>query len=217
MCLGEYYYFDVMEFSDKLELKSMELFMRYGIKSVSMDDIAQTLGVSKKRIYQEVPNKEMLINRLLERYMDQELRAIEQYHESSEDAIHELWLIAKHVMGRLEMIQPVTIFDLKKYFESQWAFSQSLMFEHIYQTMLKNIYRGREEGWYRTDFEEELVSRLYVGNSLLLFDDFIFPSEKYPKQAVYSVMITQFIRSIATPEGLVRLATLSDTKTDPIY
>jgi TetR/AcrR family transcriptional regulator, cholesterol catabolism regulator len=194
-----------VDFSEKLETKSLELFMRYGIKSISMDDIAQALGVSKKRIYQEVPNKEMLINRLLERYMHQEISAIENYNKISEDAIHELWLIATHVLSRLEMIHPVTIYDLKKYFESHWMLSQSLMFDTIYSTMLKNINRGRVEGLYLQEFKPEIVCRIYVGNSLLLFDDFIFPVEEFEKKAVYSTMITQFIRSISTQEGIKRL------------
>lgn len=190
-----------MEFGKKLDCKAMELFMKYGIKSVSMDDLANVLGVSKKTIYNEIENKEALISRLLERYIKDETEQIERIHQESKDAIHELVLIAQHVSNTLDQIQPITIFDLKKYFVSHWEMLLQLVFAHIYEVIIQNVKWGREADLYRMNFDEDIMCRLYVANSMLLFDEFYFPSEKYNKKLVFQEFITQFLFSIISPKG----------------
>jgi TetR/AcrR family transcriptional regulator, cholesterol catabolism regulator len=190
-----------MEFGKKLDCKAMELFMKYGIKSVSMDDLASALGVSKKTIYNEIENKEALISRLLERYIIDETEQIECIHRESKDAVHELVLIAQHVSHTLDQIQPITIFDLKKYFVSHWETLLQLVFAHIYQVIIQNVKWGREADLYRMNFDEDIMCRLYVANSMLLFDEFYFPSDKYNKKRVFQEFITQFLFSIISPEG----------------
>jgi AcrR family transcriptional regulator len=190
-----------MEFGNKLDCKAMELFMKYGIKSVSMDDLAKELGVSKKTIYNEIENKEALISRLLERYISDETEQIQRIHSESKDAIHELVLIAQHVSKTLDHIQPITIFDLKKYFVSHWDMLLQLVFAHIYKVILQNIKRGRKAGIYRKNFDEDIMCRLYVANSMLMFDEFYFPSDQYNKKRVFQEFISQFLFSIISPQG----------------
>jgi AcrR family transcriptional regulator len=191
-----------MSFADKLEIKALELFMRYGIKSVSMDDLAKSLGISKKTIYAEVANKETLLARVMERFLVNEFQRTSFVSQESLNAITELIKVANLASQTLESIQPVIVYDLKKYFPEQWEMMHQLLFEHIYEVMLLNIQRGRQEGLYSEDFNEDIVCRLYVGNVLVLFDEDLFPSQLYSKTLIYKEMIVQYIRSICNQKGI---------------
>lgn len=185
----------------KIYQVALEQFLKYGIRSVSMDDIAQQLGMSKKTIYNEVENKEALVERTLALYAEQKLEVIREINRLKKDAIHEIILVVNHVSFFLNAVSPVLIFDLKKYFNSQWDMIVSLQFEQIYQTLIQNISLGREEGLYRTDFDEDLICRFHVGQVLSIFDDFLFPQDRYAKDLLYKTLMDQFIRSIGTEKG----------------
>ena len=109
-----------MKLDHKICIKVEQLFLRYGIKSVSMDDISRSLGISKKTLYQAVPNKAGLISRVLDRFMQDEYTQILELKEKSNDPIHELVLMAKHMTSILVKMSPVAIHDLKKYYIDQW-------------------------------------------------------------------------------------------------
>jgi TetR/AcrR family transcriptional regulator, cholesterol catabolism regulator len=194
-----------MEFKEKLLSKAVELFMRYGIKSVTMDDLAGALGVSKKTIYNEVSNKEELIDQVTMQYLDNEVCSLEEILKNSKDAIDEMLLIGRHVSKKLEIITPVLIYDLKKYYSSRWEQVEKLHADSIYQVISNNIHRGRQEGLYRDDFDMDIISRLYVGKALLLTEEKLFPDSTYDKKVVVKEMIKYHITSIATQKGNERL------------
>jgi AcrR family transcriptional regulator len=195
-----------MEFRSKLFSKALELFVRYGIKSVTMDDLAAALGVSKKTIYTEVTNKEELIDQVIAHFLTNEMCAFSEIFTQSKDAIEELLFTARHVTQTLELVSPILIYDLKKYFSVQWEQVERSNVDHIYQVISNNIIRGRKEGLYKDDFDTDIVTRMYVGKALLLTEEKLFPSEKYDKKLVVNEMIRYHIRSIATEQGLKALS-----------
>ena len=112
-----------MELREKILLKVTELFMRYGVKSISMDDISSQLGISKKTLYQFVDNKKDLIQKVFERHIEEEMAAMKIIVNESENAVEEIVRIAQYVTQLLREMSPKTLYDLQKYYRSIWDLS----------------------------------------------------------------------------------------------
>ncbi|MGB1216328.1 MAG: TetR/AcrR family transcriptional regulator [Saprospiraceae bacterium] len=188
----------------KLEIleKVHTLFMRYGIKSVTMDDISRHLGVSKKTLYQYVENKADLINQTIENQICNEKIMINSLCESSVDPIEEMLNIARHVSLILRELNPSVVFDLQKYYNDSWQLLRSLQEEHISGVIEKNIQKGIDLGLYRDNLHPEIIAKMYVGNSTLIVDVDRFPIREYKTEKVYLEFINYHIHGIASRKGL---------------
>lgn len=182
--------------------KISELFMRYGIKSVSMDDISRQLGMSKKTLYKLVGSKEDLVNKVIKQHLIDEKRDIDEICLHSKNAIHEMLTIGRHVSKVLRQTNPSTVYDLQKYYGQSWAEFESLHQEYVYEVIRNNISNGMEEGIYRDNIDPDIITRFYVGKSFILVDERVFPTAKYSKEQLFLEFITYHIHGIASQKGL---------------
>lgn len=182
--------------------RSKRLFLRYGIRSVTMDDISKEMGISKKTLYQYVDNKADLIRRILYQTLQEEKAAQEKISQAAQDAIEEMIGIVKHVTRMLSMVPPSTLYDMQKYYRESWELMQAHNTDHVCDTILDNIHRGREEGVYRTDFNPQFVARLFVGKIPLIADEELFPSKEYAREQLFVEFINYHLHGIASERGL---------------
>lgn len=180
--------------------------MRYGIKSVSMDDISRHLGMSKKTLYKFVENKGDLIGKVIQQHLEDEKSEIDSICKESKDAIHEMLTIARHVSKVLRQTNPSTVYDLQKYYSEAWAKYESLHQEHVYEVIKKNVEKGIEAGIYRNNMNPDIIAKLYVGKSFILVDERVFPVTEYNREKLFLEFITHHIHGLASPEGLELLA-----------
>ncbi len=185
--------------------KAELLFMRFGLKSVSMDDITRELGISKKTLYQYFESKEDLIMQTIQRHQCAESEAIASIIRESKDALHEMLAIARHVIVQFQQMAPVTIYDLKKYYPEAWRMVEQVQREYIYNILLANMKRGVEEGLYRSDFNTDILARLYVGSTKLLLDEEFFPNKSYHWDRLYREFVQYHLRGIVSAQGLEKL------------
>ena len=185
--------------------KSEALFMRYGIRSVTMDDIARELGISKKTLYQFVDNKADLIKKIVHQFCDEEQIALDAIREASTDAIHEMLTMAKHVTQMLRRVKPTAIYDLQKYYRETWHFMEDIHKEQFYSIIKSNLEKGIEEGLYRTDIHPEIIAKFYVGKMLILVDEQIFPLKDFNKEDLFNEFFLYHIRGVASAKGLEAL------------
>lgn len=191
-----------MEKSLDILAKVETLFMNYGIKSVSMDDISRHLGMSKKTLYQMVENKADLIHKVIRAHLENEKSVIDEICDNSGDAIQEMLMIASHVSRQLRDTNPSTVYDMQKYYPKVWMDFESLHKEYIYGRINKNITNGIGEGIYRSNIDPDIIARFYVGKSFIMVDEQIFPSKEYDKEALFLEFITYHIHGIASQKGL---------------
>ena len=191
-----------MEIKQKILTKAEEMYMRYGIKSVTMDDIAKELGISKKTLYQYVDNKTDLIEKVIQEHVRVEVEEIEKIIEESSDPIQEMLNIAQYVTQQMKNLSPTTVYDLKKYHKDCWKLMESLHQHHVYKSIKNNIERGIEQGIYRANISPDVISRLYIGSIYLIVDENLFPSRVYPRPSLIHEYITYHILGIASDEGL---------------
>lgn len=178
-----------------------ELFLKYGIKSVSMDDIARLLGISKKTIYSYVSNKSELVVESLKCFVKEEEDSVCSIVKNSKNAIEELTAIGEYVGNSLRKMKPTLMYDLQKYYGSTFKYIREEHFAHIENTIKTNIQRGISEGFYRDDLDPEIQAKLYVGLAQLLVDEENFPSSKYERVYLYNQILKYHLHGITNDKG----------------
>ena len=187
---------------EQLIEKSEELFMRYGIRSVSMDDIARELGVSKKTLYQQVENKSDLIRQIFLTRSIEEREEIHRMRQASRDAIEELVLVAKFMISRLRLISPTSRYDLEKYYQEIHQELNRLHMTFFVQFIQENLRRGIEEGLYRTNIEEEVVAKLFVSMAIKLGHNEYFAVMEYKLENLVQQLFLYHIHGVASERGM---------------
>ena len=147
---------------NRILIKAESLFLRYGIKSVSMDDIARELGISKKTLYQSVENKKDLLMQVIQAHVANELEAMNTIQKEATDAIDEMLRITQYVLPTLRQMSPTVIYDMQKYYQEVWQLIEAYHNEEIFDMIKTNLERGINEDVYRDDFNTDIVAKLYL-------------------------------------------------------
>lgn len=177
---------------------AIKLFKQYGLRSVSMDDVAGSLGMSKKTLYQFVENKDDLITRALD-FLIQKTTLTEVEKDENLNAIDVLLEISRIVRSETVEINPVVKFDLYKYYPVIYNNALAKKRDMIYHDLLANYSKGVHQGLYRSDIDIDLVAKLYIKNLMEIHDpEYI----KAPLSKIFHVMFDTHIRSIVNKEGL---------------
>jgi AcrR family transcriptional regulator len=191
---------------DELEVKilavAQSLFMKYGVKSVTMDDLAKELGMSKKTIYTVAKNKEELVFKVLNNHLGNEMQQCCQFSEESINAIEELLSIAKNLIEQMRSMNPAVVYDLKKYYPKAYKLMEEYRFTFIYETMLNNLKKGVKQGLYRKDINADIIAKFYVARIDVIFETSLFPPANYNWIDVYREGLVYHIRGIASEKGL---------------
>lgn len=197
-----------MDTTSKIYSKAEEMFMRYGVRSVTMDDLSRAIGISKKTLYQSVENKEDLINKVITFILMKEAEVMGVIRKKAKDAIEEVVMISRHVNKMLQSINPAAMYDLQKYYTQQFDLMRSLNDQMVYTIIKENMDKGIEEGFYRANFNTEIIAKLYVGQADLIIDTQIFPTVKYDLTNVHREFVMHHLHSITTEKGKERLKTI---------
>ena len=186
-------------------LKVREWFMKYGIKSMTMDDIASELGISKKTLYQYVTDKDDLVGKFVDNEIELRQKEICSCFKVGFNAIEELFEISLFMNKLMREQNPATEHDLKKYYPLHYQKIVKKRREGIYDYILLNLKKGIEEGLYRKDLEVEIIAKLYLSRSESITASDIFTIEEYTSLKLFIEHLTYHVRGIATEKGIVVL------------
>lgn len=142
----------------------------HGFKSVTMDDLARDLGMSKKTLYEVVGNKQTLIDLVIDSDMEADDQAILQASENATDAIEELLEIAKHFTQSMRDTNPASLYDLQKYYRKSWERLDCHHNEKMIDHVRANLRRGQSEGLYRKELHLELIAQIFVSAPQAMMD-----------------------------------------------
>ena len=139
------------------------LFRQYGIRSVTMDDISKSLGISKKTLYEAFPSKEELLNYIIEEWIKimQDSTCEEKALKQSANAIDEIVTILKHLSTSMHNINPIFFWDLEKYYPEQAKKINEFREKYISEKIRKNLEKGIAEKLYRSDINIDIVVMIY--------------------------------------------------------
>jgi AcrR family transcriptional regulator len=183
------------------------LFMRLGLKSVSMDDIARQMGVSKKTIYQIVGNKRDLIELVLVNDACKDLEVIQENLRESKDAIDEFLRNSRYFIRQMRAISPTTFHDLQKYYPALWREQMQAHQQDFLKSVEANMNRGMEEGLYRHDLQPGIIAKLYVAMMMIIIDKSIFPAQERPITDVIREHASYHLNGLVNQFGRERLET----------
>ena len=177
---------------------AIKLFTKYGLRSISMDELALSLGMSKKTLYQYVANKEDLVKKALEYIIDR--NSLNDFEDNPNLNAIDMLLQISHVV-RVETVEmnPVVVFDLHKFYPVIYHDIFVKKRDMIYNQMFNNFKRGISEGIYREDVDIDMYARLYVKNLMEIHDpEFINASFT----RIFNAMFDIQIRAIVNDKGL---------------
>ncbi|MEO6304053.1 MAG: TetR/AcrR family transcriptional regulator [Bacteroidia bacterium] len=190
-----------METQEKILKAALALFFKYGIKRVTMDDIAKELGMSKKTIYQFYKEKDDLVNQLCENVLLVEEFQYNKMNEDAKDPIHEIMLISIKMKEMMQNINPIFFLDLQKFYPTAYKRFQKFKEECAYKNVLTNIKRGKDMGVYRADIDVEFTSRYRMAQIDMLMFGSYFSFEKISFTKTSELILDLFAYGICTVKG----------------
>lgn len=193
---------------EKILKKAIDLFINFGFKSVTMDDIASEMHISKKTIYSHFNNKTKLVEAATFRVFETISNEINCICELQKNPIEELYEIKKSVMLHLKNEKTSPHYQLCKYYPEINESLKKKQFELMQACVVNNFERGIEMGLYRTNLNEEFVSRIYFLGITGIKDENLFPTNVFTKTKIMDNFLEYHLRGIITKEGLYTLNTI---------
>ena len=186
---------------DILERASL-IFMKLGIRSVTMNDIAVQLGISKKTLYNHFNDKNHIVEQIIRTKIEEDIKVFKKTSAEAVNAIDELLMHSKYVIETFKSVNPTVFYDLKKNYPSAWQLTVEHKWDFVYNQFLKNIKRGISEGIYRKDIHQEIYSRMFVSQVETIIEGDVFPWPEFKYETVFIENFRLHIRGIANDEGL---------------
>jgi len=182
-------------------LSVTELFMRFGIKSLTMDEIARQLGISKKTIYQHVSDKKDLVFKCVELAITDEECILCDVKEQEGNAIDILLEINKRVSEKIQNVQPSVMYDIERYYPEAHKIMQKHKQDFIFNMVKENMELGMEEGLYRNNLKPEIIASSYIAMTNQLFNPDPLNPSKYDFKTLHREIARYHIRGIASEAG----------------
>ncbi len=190
-----------MEPKERIASKAEELFMQYGIRSVSMDDIANNLGMSKKTLYQYFADKDELVEAVVEGHITEVQGDCMNCRTNATDAIHEIFLTMEHIAEEFNNMNPMLVYDLEKFHFKAYQRFKNYKDKFLLQIIRNNIEWGIKEELYRPDLNIDVLSKFRIESILIPFNVAVFPPGKYNLAKTSEIMIEHFVYGLATVKG----------------
>jgi AcrR family transcriptional regulator len=191
-----------MDKKEEILVHSAKVFMAYGFKSVTMDDLARELGVSKKTIYQYFKDKNELIETLIRLNLEADKTMCAQIKSFADNAIESMMKVIKKIGENMNGVHPSIFYDLQKYHPKSWKLIDEHQKKFVTQLLLDNVERGRSEGLYRLDFDAEIVAKMYVKCTDAVVKKEIESATHNDFAHALKEVIHFMIVGMATPKGL---------------
>jgi len=181
--------------------KTCKLFQKFGIKSVSMDDIARECGISKKTLYESVKDKRELVEYVLSLEFAKEGNAPHNVNFDGKNAIDVLFVVYQGAIHFFKDFNMSMEYDLQKYYPDLYIITTKKRRERIYRKMLVNMTQGIKEGYFRDDFNIDIIAKLHVMKIEALLQTNIFEDTDYSIIEIFKELFTHHFMAIATEKG----------------
>lgn len=187
---------------DNILEKVAKLYNKYGIKSITMDDVAKELGISKKTLYQYVENKNELVSKAIDYQLNERGCTFEKIAKKEQNAIEKLLEVGVYIVKTIKDYNPSTEYDLKKYYPEIFTKLDKVRKERMYQAIIKNIQKGKDEGLYRLDMNDKIIAQIQVSRFLNINANELFNTEDILEPQYILELFIYHIRGIANKKGI---------------
>jgi AcrR family transcriptional regulator len=194
-----------VEVRERIIIESGQLFGKFGIRSMTMDALAEEMGISKRTIYERFKDKDTLLLEVIEYYKDQSAKEAHRIIEESDNAIKAFFRIIKVTISQIEQLNPIFFHDFKKYHARiyrQIAQPGDIRDFSITQNLLET---GVKQKVFRSDIHIDIVNRtLHVLFDLFGMESHLIRAGYHHKQ-LFDQIIIPYFRGIATEKGIEQM------------
>ncbi len=192
----------VNEVKTSILQRAMDMFQRYGLWAMTMDDVCRDLAMSKKTLYQHFANKADLVDQAVRHVFGLHQFSMDQIAAEHENAIDRMISRYAFLMRMMESHGPNMMFPLKKYYPKtyDWLFAQRQ--RTMVEALVQTIKDGQAQRLFREDLEPELVAQIHFTTMVGLADSDAVTENFSQRRALIWTAISLFIRSISTAQGL---------------
>ena len=181
--------------------KAADLFLNLGFKSVTMDDIATSMGISKKTIYVHFSNKSELVDAVSFYLFDSICDGIDTICDKSANPIEELYDIKMFVMHHLKNEKVSPQYQLKKYYPQTYSRLHQAQFKKMHESVSESLQKGIDMELFRANIDVDFIARMYFNGMTGIKDESIFPVSKYNnKEYLMESYLEYHLRAIVTEE-----------------
>ncbi len=178
-----------------------KLYQRYGIKSVTMDDVASHLCISKKTLYEHFTDKEDLVRKVLLLGHERQCAFMDDLESQNLNAIEEVFMVYKMINNMFLEYNPSMDYDIRKYYPDLFGKIKEIRRKRLYESAYKNMKKGKKEGLYRKDLNETIIAKLHVFRTESLFDNDMFSIEDLTSFKMFHEIFVYHLQGILSEDG----------------
>ena len=191
-----------LELNNLLE-KVSSLYNRYGIRSITMDDAAHELGISKKTLYKFVSDKSDLVEKVM--LFELSNKRPNPGDPKKRNAIEDLFWVNKMINQTIKDTNPSKEYDLQKYYPAIYKKIHEAKTKKIMVSMLANLRKGKKENLYRKELDEDIIARMYLLRVHRIPNNEIITASEFTSSKFIYEMFVYHIRGIASSKGVAFL------------
>jgi len=182
--------------------RSTAVFMKYGLKSVTMDDLCREIGVSKKTIYKYFEDKSDLVMSIIQFKLDMDKEMCSICTNQATNAIDELITISRFVLEQVGQVNPTVFYDLKRLYPEAWKRMHDHKWGFVLNNIRDNIIKGKEQNLYRDNLNPDIISRYYVSGMDSIMDGEVYPFPEFKTEHILTEVLRFHIRGLANDNGI---------------
>jgi len=190
-----------LENREKIIETAKEQFMRFGVRSVTMDDIARLTGMSKKTIYQEFSDKNQLVFESFSSALNEDIHSLGNIPKINDGVIEHLVGLTAHIRRKFADMNPLVLNEIQRYFPQCWQLFEQFKKEHVLREITDLLEKGKEEGFFRHEINTELMALIRMEQMLMTFDPIKFPLSKFNPVELQLEIFEHFLYGIFTEKG----------------
>jgi len=186
---------------ERILLKSRDMMLQSGLRQVTMDDLAQELGISKKTIYQYYKDKDELVKAVVNLELKNHEAICKECESKAENAIHEMFLVMENMKAMAQTMNPNAMMELDKHFPTAFEIIKNHKDEFLFSLIKENLIKGIEEGCYRKDLDIDIISKFRLETVFIPFNLRLFPLDKFNSLEVHTQLMEHFVYGLMTVKG----------------
>jgi TetR/AcrR family transcriptional regulator, cholesterol catabolism regulator len=190
-----------VEVKEKILKGAEELFFKYGIKNITMDEIARHLSMSKKTIYQFFKDKDNIVHSLMVWSLDEDKRRMDRVKTNSKNVVEEVFGIMEEMREIFQRFNPIFFYEIAKLYPQTWKVFEEFKNSHILNMVEDSLVRGQEQGLIRKDIDTKLLSIMRVDSMETAMKGEVFPLDKYKIVDVQIAITEHFLYGVCTLKG----------------
>lgn len=190
-----------LETRQKILEIATEQFARFGVRTITMEDIARQAGISKKTIYQEFADKRDLVKEVFSNILEEDRKRLAFIMESEDGVIEHLVQTSQMMRERLSSINPMVILEVQKYFPEAWKMFETFKENTIQSDLINVLEKGKELGYFRTEIDTQILAKVRMNQVTSAFNPSNFTNPEFNFVEEQMVLLDHFLHGIFTEKG----------------